>query len=52
MPDLHKELSEKGADLLWQVVSGYPKTFENPMKQNDKDATYGRRFKKVLKNNS
>ncbi|XP_061400638.1 methionyl-tRNA formyltransferase, mitochondrial [Musca vetustissima] len=40
MPELHKELSEKGADLLWQVISEYPKSFENPMKQNDQEATY------------
>ncbi|XP_073820420.1 methionyl-tRNA formyltransferase, mitochondrial [Musca autumnalis] len=40
MPELHKELSEKGADLLWQVISGYPQSFENPMKQNDQEATH------------
>lgn len=41
MPELHKELSEMGANLLWEVISGYPKSFENPSKQSDHFATYG-----------
>ncbi|XP_013118630.2 methionyl-tRNA formyltransferase, mitochondrial [Stomoxys calcitrans] len=40
MPHLHKKLSQEGADLLWQVIAGYPSSFENPLKQSDENATY------------
>lgn len=41
MPELHKQLAEEGAQLLLDVIRGYPKTFENPIKQNDQQASYG-----------
>lgn len=41
MPELHKQLAEEGAHLLLDVVKGYPKTFENPIQQNDQQASYG-----------
>lgn len=41
MPELHKELAEEGANLLLEVVKGYPKSFENPLKQNEQEASYG-----------
>ncbi|XP_075145298.1 methionyl-tRNA formyltransferase, mitochondrial isoform X2 [Haematobia irritans] len=40
MPELHRKLSEEGADLLWNVISGYPQSFENPRKQNEENASY------------
>lgn len=42
MPELHQELAEEGANLLLEVVKGYPKSFENPLKQNEQDASYGK----------
>ncbi|KAI8123012.1 hypothetical protein FF38_11658 [Lucilia cuprina] len=40
MPELHKELAEEGANLLLEVVKGCPQTLENPLKQNEQEATY------------
>lgn len=42
MPELYKELAKQGADLLLNVVQGYPETFANPLKQNEKEASYGK----------
>lgn len=42
MPELHKELAGEGANLLLDVVKGYPQTFKNPLKQNEKEASYGK----------
>lgn len=41
MPELHKQLAEEGAELLFDVIRGYPKTFESPIQQNDEQASYG-----------
>ncbi|XP_065367876.1 methionyl-tRNA formyltransferase, mitochondrial [Calliphora vicina] len=40
MPELHKELAGEGANLLLEVVKGYPQTFKNPLKQNEEEASY------------
>lgn len=44
MPELHKQLSYMGAELLHEVLNGYPYSFQNAKKQNNNLATYGKLF--------
>lgn len=41
MPDLHRSLSEHGADLLLDCINDLPCSIQNAQPQNSTDATYG-----------